>query len=174
MGLGKLRTIILVTELPRYSDKYRPYVTSRPSLKRSDLHAPFFPAEIFEDYFNPKRKKKCELELVEIVNICLMKTATKKVAKNRINLDEVTRDDEAEKSGEERQSDAGSEKPQSDYDVEEEYDNDYAENYFDNGEGDDLDNLGDTGIGDDGGGVGKSVIFSTTHKFTLRAGYDWE
>jgi len=34
--------------------------------------------------------------------------------------------------------------------VDEEYDNDYAENYFDNGEGDDMDELG--GGGDDGGG----------------------
>jgi hypothetical protein len=35
--------------------------------------------------------------------------------------------------------------------VDEEYDNDYAENYFDNGEGDDNDDLG--GGGDDGGGT---------------------
>jgi len=35
--------------------------------------------------------------------------------------------------------------------VDEEYDNDYAENYFDNGEGDDVDDLGGGG-GDDGGG----------------------
>lgn len=41
-----------------------------------------------------------------------------------------------------------------DYDVDEEYDNDYAENYFDNGEGDDLDGLGDGGGGEDGGGGG--------------------
>lgn len=39
-----------------------------------------------------------------------------------------------------------------DYDVDEEYDNDYAENYFDNGENDDFDNLGDGGGGDEGGG----------------------
>ncbi|KAF8627364.1 hypothetical protein AX15_004429 [Amanita polypyramis BW_CC] len=125
------------TELPRYSDKYRPSAASRPSLKRSDLHAPFFPTDIFEDYFNPRGKKK----------------STKRAVKNRINLDEVAREDEPEKEGEEGRSDAGSEDPQSDYDVDEEYDNDYAENYFDNGEGDDLDNLGDTGIGDDGGGA---------------------
>ena len=55
-----------------------------------------------------------------------------------------------EKSSDER-SDAGSQGVESDYDVDEEYDNDYAENYFDNGEGDDIDDMGGGG-GDDGGG----------------------
>lgn len=66
-----------------------------------------------------------------------------------------------EKSGEER-SDAGSQVAESDYDVEEEYDNDYAENYFDNGEGDDLDDLGGGGGGDDGGGGKTLYSFSVT------------
>ncbi|KAM6503432.1 DNA-directed RNA polymerase III subunit Rpc31 domain containing protein [Amanita muscaria] len=127
------------TELPRYSDKYRPSAASHSTLKRSMLHAPFFPAEILDDYFNPRRKRKM----------------TKRMAKRRLNLDEVGKEDDAEKSGEEQQSNAGSEEVQSDYDVDEEYDNDYAENYFDNGEGDDMDNLGDAGLGDDGGGGGK-------------------
>jgi DNA-directed RNA polymerase III subunit RPC7 len=47
-----------VLELERYSDKYRPSAATQPTLKRKDLHAPFFPTEVFEDYFNPKRKKK--------------------------------------------------------------------------------------------------------------------
>ncbi len=46
------------SDLERYSDKYRPSATSQPTLKRKELHAPFFPNEVFEDYFNPKRKKK--------------------------------------------------------------------------------------------------------------------
>lgn len=46
----------------------------------------------------------------------------------------------------------------SDYDVDEEYDNDYAENYFDNGEGDDMDDLGGGGGGDDGGGGGNCLF----------------
>lgn len=49
----------LTSELERYSDKYRPSVASQPSLKRKELHAPFFPTEVLEDYFNPKRRKKC-------------------------------------------------------------------------------------------------------------------
>ena len=39
-------------------------------------------------------------------------------------------------------SDAGSQAAELDYDVDEEYDNDYADNYFANGEGDDVDDLG--------------------------------
>ncbi|KAI9567466.1 DNA-directed RNA polymerase III, subunit Rpc31 [Boletus coccyginus] len=122
-------------ELERYSDKYRQTSASLPALKRRDLHAPFFPSEIFDGYFNPKKKRK-----------------EKKVKTTRLNLDELAEEtEELEKSGGER-SDADSQVAESDYDVEEEYDNDYAENYFDNGEGDDLDDLGVGGGGDDGGG----------------------
>ena len=48
----------LEQDLPRYSDKYRPSPASQPNLRRKDLHQPFFPQEIFEDYFTPKRKRK--------------------------------------------------------------------------------------------------------------------
>lgn len=44
-------------DLPRYSDKYRPSSAAQPTLKRKDLHQPFFPQEIFEEYFNPKKRK---------------------------------------------------------------------------------------------------------------------
>ena len=47
----------------------------------------------------------------------------------------------------------------SDYDVEEEYDNDYADNYFDNGEGDDADDLG--GHAGEDVGMGNSSILLT-------------
>ena len=53
----------LFPELERYSDKYRPSVMSQPALKRKNLHAPFFPSEVFEDYFNPKRNKKGKVQL---------------------------------------------------------------------------------------------------------------
>ncbi|KAH7928591.1 hypothetical protein BV22DRAFT_1126407 [Leucogyrophana mollusca] len=125
------------TDLERYSDKYRQTTASQPTLKRKELHAPFFPQEIFEGYFNPKRKRKTE----------------KKLSSKRMNLDDLAEDGDEEKSGDER-SDAGSQAVDSDYDVDEEYDNDYAENYFDNGEGDDMDDLGGGGGGDDGGGGG--------------------
>ncbi|KAL0959670.1 hypothetical protein HGRIS_011369 [Hohenbuehelia grisea] len=128
------------TDLPRYSDKYFTAVASHPVLKRKELHAPFFPIDIFDGYFNPRKKRK----------VAQPSTSTKM----RMNLDELNDDgDEMEKSSDER-SDAGSQAEAEDYDVDEEYDNDYAENYFDNGEGDDMDNLGDAGGGDDGGGGG--------------------
>jgi hypothetical protein len=58
-------------------------------------------------------------------------------------------------------SEAGSQAAEEDYDVEEEYDNDYADDYFDNGEGDDLDDLGVGGGGDpSGGGALVSFIHS--------------
>lgn len=46
------------TELERYADKYRPSPATRPTLKKKDLHQPFFPPEVFEGYFNPKKKAK--------------------------------------------------------------------------------------------------------------------
>ena len=42
--------------------------------------------------------------------------------------------------------------------MDEEFDNDYAENYFDNGEGDDMDDLGDGG---GGGGEGNELSHFT-------------
>ncbi|GJE85282.1 DNA-directed RNA polymerase III, subunit Rpc31 [Phanerochaete sordida] len=121
------------TDLPRYSDKYRPSPTAQPTLKRKDLHQPFFPQEIFDDYFNPKRRRAAERKSVK-----------------KISLDKLVDDAaDAEQSDAER-SEAGSEIVEEDYDVDEEYDNDYAENYFDNGEGDDDDLQG--GGGDEGGG----------------------
>ncbi|KAF8549601.1 hypothetical protein OG21DRAFT_1488395 [Imleria badia] len=147
-------------ELERYSDKYRQTPASLPALKRKELHALFFPSEIFDGYFNPKKKRKgCVLSTSsrKCVDTFTL-PAEKKVKATRLNLDELVEEAEElwtiyqEKSGEER-SDAGSQVAESDYDVEEEYDNDYAENYFDNGEGDDLDDLGAGGAGDDGGGA---------------------
>jgi DNA-directed RNA polymerase III subunit RPC7 len=98
----------------------------------------------------------------------------------RMNLDEMVEDAEEqvhdpppsaclrpnnsvsqEKSSDER-SDVGSQAVDSDYDVDEEYDNDYAENYFDNGEGDDLDDLGGGGGEDGGGGMSFYLLLSST------------
>ncbi|KAH9932902.1 DNA-directed RNA polymerase III, subunit Rpc31 [Fomitopsis serialis] len=125
-------------ELPRYSDKYRPSAAKQPTLRRQDLHQPFFPQEIFEGYFNPKKRKITE----------------RKGPRKKINLDALGEDaEDAEKEDEER-SEIGSQAAEEDYDVDEEYDNDYADNYFDNGEGDEADGLGDGGGVDEGLGGG--------------------
>ncbi|KAH9836192.1 DNA-directed RNA polymerase III, subunit Rpc31, partial [Rhodofomes roseus] len=123
-------------ELPRYSDKYRPSAAKQPTLRRQELHQPFFPQEILEGYFNPKKRKISE----------------RKGPKKRINLNELGEDGEDAEKEDEEHSDVGSQAVEEDYDVDEEYDNDYAENYFDNGEGDDPDGLGDGGGNDEGGG----------------------
>ncbi|KAF8879647.1 DNA-directed RNA polymerase III, subunit Rpc31 [Gymnopilus junonius] len=70
------------TELERYSDKYRPSVASQPTLKRSELHEAFFPSEVFEDYFNPKKKKKKSVK------------TQAKAGKAKLNLDELEEDGE--------------------------------------------------------------------------------
>ncbi|KAJ7037920.1 DNA-directed RNA polymerase III, subunit Rpc31 [Mycena alexandri] len=128
------------TDLPRYSDKYRPSVASQPTLKKKDLYAPYFPPDIFEGYFNPKKKRKVK--------------PTTDSTKKRMNIDDMADEDEDKDAPSDAPSDAGSQAPESDYDVDEEYDNDYAENYFDNGENDDNDDLGGGGGGggDEGGG----------------------
>jgi DNA-directed RNA polymerase III subunit RPC7 len=50
-------------------------------LKRKDLHQPFFPADVFEDYFNPKRKRKGKSDA---------KTSSSK----KMNIDEMMDEDE--------------------------------------------------------------------------------
>ncbi|KAI0262526.1 DNA-directed RNA polymerase III, subunit Rpc31 [Gloeopeniophorella convolvens] len=120
------------SELERYADKYRPIPASQPRLDKKSLHQPFFPQDVFDAYFNPKKKRKLEKKAVK-----------------RIDLDEL--DEEVEEEEKSEGSDAGSQGAEEDYDVDEEYDNDYADNYFDNGEGDDMDDLGGGG-GDPAGG----------------------
>ncbi|KAJ7437695.1 hypothetical protein FB451DRAFT_171583 [Mycena latifolia] len=121
------------TELPRYTDKYRPSAANQPTLKKKDLFAPYFPSDIFEGYLYPRKRVKPKP--IQI--------------KKRMNIDEMA-DDDDEAGHALRRSDTGSQAPESDYDVDEEYDNDYADNYFDNGENDDNDDLG--GAGPDEGG----------------------
>ncbi|VDC00194.1 unnamed protein product [Peniophora sp. CBMAI 1063] len=123
------------SDLEHYSDRHRPELAAQPTLKRKELHEPFFPPDVFEGYFNPKRRR-----------------LAKRAAAKKVNIDELASDAEGDddKSGDER-SEAGSGVEEEDYDVDEEDDNDYAENYFDNGEGDDDDGLGD-GLRDEGGG----------------------
>ncbi|KZS87277.1 hypothetical protein SISNIDRAFT_419887 [Sistotremastrum niveocremeum HHB9708] len=134
------------TDLPRYSDKYRPIATAQPTLKRKDLNPSFFPPDLFDAHFNPRKKRKTKAS----------------TTKKGINLDDLKDDDD--QSGSEKGSKDGSEQADEDYDVDEEDDNDYAENYFDNGEADDVDDLGGGGGGDEaGGGAGMFSPGSPTH-----------
>lgn len=160
----------LLTELPKYSDKYRPSLASQPTLKRKELHQPFFPPGLFEDFFNPKRRKtgmgrwlsQCRKLAHSFVNSRQkgVKTTDQSGRVGRgwrrpgtccMLFPRVTSNSCLQEKSDAERSDVGSQPAESDYDVDEEYDNDYAENYFDNGEGDNDDDLGGGG-GDEGGG----------------------
>ena len=161
-------------DLPRYSDKYRPTAVARPSLKRQDLNAAFFPPEIFEGYFNPKKRKGGSIIMPLHHLPTLLAVEKKKSKQPKANFDDLEREeqegdgDEVRSSyryrvypfnprvlrqdGDEEKKEGEEEEPDYDQD-EEEDDNDYVEEYFDNGEGDDEDYLGGP-RGDDGGGAG--------------------
>jgi hypothetical protein len=53
------RLTYCTTELERYADKYRPAAATHPKLERRGLHQPFFPQEVFEAYFDPRKKRMC-------------------------------------------------------------------------------------------------------------------
>ena len=53
------RLTCCATELERYADKYRPAAATQPKLERRDLHQPFFPQEVFQAYFDPRKKRMC-------------------------------------------------------------------------------------------------------------------
>ncbi|KAF8609426.1 hypothetical protein BDV93DRAFT_518249 [Ceratobasidium sp. AG-I] len=119
-------------EPTRYSDKFlKPTVTTK--LHAKDLNQAFFPPDLWDAYFNPKKRK-----------------AKKAKERARLNLDNIEAEDGKEDDGSEKASGVGSdEEAQGDYDEENEEENDYADNYFDNGEDEDY---GDDG-GDEGGGT---------------------
>lgn len=56
---GNDRLTCRATELERYADKYRPAAATQPKLERRGLHQPFFPQEVFEAYFDPRKKRMC-------------------------------------------------------------------------------------------------------------------
>ncbi|KAJ1310874.1 hypothetical protein OPQ81_009391 [Rhizoctonia solani] len=119
-------------EETRYSDKFLKSTTSI-KLQAKDLNPAFFPPELWDAYFNPKKRK-----------------AKKAKERARVNLDNLEANENEDEEGSEKASGAGSdEEDQGDYDDENEDENDYADNYFDNGEDEDY---GDDG-GDDGGGT---------------------
>jgi hypothetical protein len=54
------RLTYYTTELERYADKYRPAAATQPKLERRELHQPFVPQEVFEAYFDPRKKRLCK------------------------------------------------------------------------------------------------------------------
>ncbi len=174
-------------ELERYADKYRPAATLQPKLERRNLHQPFFPQEVFEAYFDSKKRRKGRI-FESGATLFSYPFVVEKKAVKRINLDDL--EDNAEEElvclltsplhrphlltlavfwpqDKSEASDAGSQVAEEDYDVDEEYDNDYADNYFDNGEGDDFDDLGGGGGDPSGGGESGSFVGFQSTKWDL-------
>ena len=158
----------------------------QPKLDRRGLHQPFFPQEVFESYFDSKnRRKGIIFELG--ATLCSSPFVVEKKAVKRINLDDLEENAEEEvvcslqslrrslpltvdilaPQDKSEASDAGSQVVEEDYDVDEEYDNDYADNYFDNGEGDDVDDLGGGGGDPSGGGTSGSFMCFQGTKWNL-------
>ncbi|KAH7099713.1 DNA-directed RNA polymerase III, subunit Rpc31 [Auriculariales sp. MPI-PUGE-AT-0066] len=143
------------TDLPRYSDKYKPEAY-RPKLRKEDLNPAFFPPTVFNGYFDKTKKKDRKKRRKTETETTL--GATEDDGKEKLTMKDVMdmADDDAGSGDEEAQSEkekgSGGEEELADY-TEDSDDNDYADNYFDNGEDDDDDNLGGPhGGGDDDGG----------------------
>ena len=62
------------------------------------MHQPFFPQEIFDGYFNPKKRKASEYSVPRYIITAeradLFRAAERKGPKKRINLDELGEDAE--------------------------------------------------------------------------------
>lgn len=77
-----------IIELERYADKYRPTATLQPKLERRNLHQPFFPQEVFEGYFDSKKRRKGTIFEPFAVLFSYPFIVEKKAIK-RINLDDL-------------------------------------------------------------------------------------
>lgn len=129
------------TDLPRYSDKYRPTAAAQPKLVPSDLNKEFFPPELWEMFFNPKKKPK--------------KMKPKRAKKLDINDLGIEDDDEKKDGSDEDEEGKKNEDDEEVDDYEDEEEDDYNENYFETGSQDDADDIGGGGedIGGGGGGA---------------------
>ncbi|TKY87822.1 hypothetical protein EX895_003403 [Sporisorium graminicola] len=115
------------SDLTRFSDRYRPEAQDLPSLKTINLQKEVFPKGLWDAFMEGETKRE-ELK-------------AKKKARRKINWDSIDLEDRV--GADDDLGDASSE-PEDLGDYEDEVDDDYAENYFDNGEDDD--------VGDDDGG----------------------
>ncbi|KIS69520.1 DNA-directed RNA polymerase III subunit C31 [Mycosarcoma maydis] len=114
-------------DLIRFTDRYRPEAQDLPSLKSIHLQKEVFPKGLWDSFMQGETKRE--------------EQKAKKKARRKINWDSIELEDRA--GADDDIGDASSE-PEDLGDYEDEVDDDYAENYFDNGEDDD--------VGDDEGG----------------------
>ncbi|KAG8941359.1 hypothetical protein FRC03_004632, partial [Tulasnella sp. 419] len=127
-------------QLERYSDKYKPAATMRPTLRAENLNKEFFPSLIWDAHFYSKRKLKSS-------------KFSRKKAKldwSKLGLEGDGVADNGSDKGSQEGDEENAEEAVEDYDEENDEDNDYENNYFDNGEEDNEDDLGDGGGGEGG------------------------
>jgi len=120
-------------EIERWFDHIRQKEKlEKQALKAEDFNPEFFPATLWDGYFNPAKKPT----VVEF----------KKKRKKKLDIDALTLEDKDGEAANEDDVDGDEEEQQEDYDVEDlEGDDDYEANYFDNGEADDDDDMNDEG-----------------------------
>ncbi|KAN0061746.1 hypothetical protein ACQY0O_005738 [Thecaphora frezii] len=116
------------SDLTRFTDRYRPEAREAPSLKTIKMQEEVFPKGLWSSFMEGETKRE-ELK------------ANKK-RKRKINWDNLEMEDGQGGDGDDRGDASSEHEDLGDYEDEE--DDDYAENYFDNGEDDD-------GGDDDGG-----------------------
>ncbi|KAJ1023457.1 hypothetical protein NDA16_003074 [Ustilago loliicola] len=114
-------------DLTRFSDRYRPESQDLPSLKSINLQKEVFPKGLWDSFMEGETRRE--------------EQKAKKKARRKINWDSI---DIEERAGDQDDVGEASSEPEDLGDYEDEVDDDYAENYFDNGEDDD--------VGDDDGG----------------------
>ncbi|KAF7729540.1 hypothetical protein EC973_004214 [Apophysomyces ossiformis] len=127
-------------DIERYSDKYKKAIVKR-TLREIKTDYDFFPEELQSILDPSKMKKKRKIQTED----------------EQINLDAILNEAAEEKDEDEEKGEDGEKKEggsegeyEEDYEDEEELvdDNDYAQNYFDNGEGDEYDDDDGEGGGD--------------------------
>jgi DNA-directed RNA polymerase III subunit RPC7 len=127
-----LGVVVEKKEVESYADRLLDKA-KRPALKDLYTNVLFFPEEL-QGLFHPMKKAKRVYALFVVYN----RVRTKDVSLDKL-LDGVT-DDPAEEDDEDKpKPDAASDEEPQPAEEEEEEENDYVDNYFDNGEGDDVD-----------------------------------
>ncbi|EJU02366.1 hypothetical protein DACRYDRAFT_116076 [Dacryopinax primogenitus] len=123
-------------EIERWFDHLRQKekIEVKIGLRAEDLNQEFFPASLWDGYFNPTKKQR----VVE---------PKKQKRKRKLDIDALGIDDkDGEGKANDDDLDDDEEEQQDDYDVEDlEGGDDYEANYFDNGEADDDDDGNDDG-----------------------------
>ncbi|KAL1919070.1 uncharacterized protein VTP21DRAFT_2451 [Calcarisporiella thermophila] len=114
-------------DIQRYSDKYRISEQKRPALRTIKTDLKFFPEELHQ-VINPTKASKGRKQVKAQFDINA--------------LDNLEQEEQKGAESEEKEEEEGKEgeEEEEEYDEEEmEEENDYIESYFDNGEGDDID-----------------------------------